>query len=62
MQIVVSEKPPSATATRCATCAYLSALGRCQRIKSRFYSETIAFPEDFACSRWEHSASRKEAK
>jgi len=63
MQIVVDGVTEPKISMSCAGCAYLSPLGRCQRIKSKFYARMIAFPEDFACARWERfGAVKKEAK
>lgn len=53
MQIVVNGVPEPKISMTCSACVHLSKLGRCQRIKSRFYAQQIAFPEDFACARWE---------
>ena len=60
MQIIVNGVPEAKISMSCSGCAYLSQLGRCQRIKSRFYAQKIAFPEDFACARWERFGSVKK--
>lgn len=62
MQIVADGAPEPKFAISCSACVYLSKFGRCQRIKSRFYAQQIAFPEDFACARWERFGLKKEAK
>lgn len=64
MQIIVDGVPQAKISMTCSGCAYLSQLGRCQRIKSRFYAQAIAFPEDFACARWERACAvlKKEAQ
>lgn len=53
MQILVDGIPEPRISMTCSGCAYLSHLGRCQRIKSKFYAQKISFPDDFACARWE---------
>ena len=59
MQILVDGVPEPKISMSCAGCAYLSQLGRCQRIKSKFYARMIAFPADFACARWERFGMAK---
>lgn len=59
MQIVETSAPEPERTMSCSICVYLSQLGPCQRIKSRFYAQTISFPEDFACARWERFGAVK---
>lgn len=55
MQIIVDGVPQAKISMSCSGCVYLSQLGRCQRVKSKFYSFEIAHPEAFGCARWERA-------
>ena len=61
MEIVIdgASERQARTVMTCAGCIYLSALGRCQRVKSKFYAQQIAFPENFGCARWERFGAVK---
>lgn len=61
MQIAEDRPKPEFSMT-CASCVYLSPLGRCQRVKSRFYASLIEYPTNFICARYERSAAKEEGR
>jgi len=58
MQSVVNDRPAPQFTMTCASCVYLSARFRCQRVASRSYSMKIEEPSHYGCPKWEAISTR----